>query len=102
MSKKTSVQPLGDRVLLRELSEQEKERKLDSGIILPETVKEDKGSKRGEVIAVGEGSYDDNGKLRPIPVKPGDIVLFSWGDDLKIDGEDFHIVSASNILAIVK
>ena len=97
---KSSITPLADRVLVRLLSEEERERTTSAGIIIPETVKEDKGAKRGEVIAVGEGKIDD-GKLIKPRVKKGDQVLFSWGEELTIDGEEYHLVSESNILAIV-
>src|SRR5690606_35685623 len=99
-SEKAVIKPLGDRVLLRELRDEEKERKLASGIILPQTVKEDKGAKRAKVVAIGEGKYID-GELRPLQVSVGDIVLFTWGDELKVDGEDYWIVSESNLLGIV-
>lgn len=97
---KQKVQPLGDRVVVRELSEEEKERTTASGIIIPVTVNDDKGSKRGTVIAVGPGQIDD-GKRVPLEVKPGDSVLFSWGDKIKVDGEEFTIVRESEIIAII-
>ena len=76
-SKKIQVQPLHDRVLIHEDTES-KEKKTSSGIIIPVTVNEDKGSKNGKVVAVGQGRYED-GKLIPISVKIGDNVLFQWG-----------------------
>ena len=98
------VQPLNDRVLLRELTSVESERKLASGLILPASVKDEKsGSKKAKVIAVGPGKLGDDGVTRSaMSVKPGDIVLFSWGDDLKLNDVQYHIVSESNILGIVK
>lgn len=98
---KNKVRPLNDRVLILELSLKDKERMTDSGIIIPETVSEDKGAKRGEVVAIGEGKYDD-GELIPMKVKVGDEVLYQWGDTVKIDTEEYAIVSESNILAIIK
>lgn len=93
------VQPLADRVLVRELkSEGEKN---VSGIIIPETIDQDKGAKKGEVIAVGPGKFDD-GVLEPMTVKVGDKVLFQWGDKLTVDGEEYEMVSESSILAIIK
>ena len=71
------VRPLGDRVLVRELKQGGE--KSVSGIIIPETVGEDRGAKKGEVVAVGAGKYDD-GVLVPMNVKVGDKVLFQWGD----------------------
>ena len=93
------VSPLGDRVLIKEVKDVMTETK--SGIIIPETVSDDKGAKRGKVIAVGEGHYAD-GKLIPIRVKVGDTVLYQWGDDLKIDGEEYTLVNESSVLAVIK
>lgn len=93
------VNPLGDKVLVHELK-QEGERSV-SGIIIPETVGEDRGAKKGEVIAVGPGKYDD-GVLIPMGVKVGDKVLFQWGDKLTVDGVEYEMVAESSILAVIK
>ncbi len=93
------VQPLGDRVLVRELKKEGE--KIVSGIIIPESANEDRGARKGEVIAVGPGKYDD-GVLVPMGVKVGDKVLFQWGDKLTIDGEEYEMVSEGAILAIIK
>ncbi len=93
------VRPLGDRVLVREIKK-EGERSV-SGIIIPETVGEDRGSKKGEVVAVGPGKHDD-GVLIPMTVKVGDKVLFQWGDKLTVDGTEYEMVAESSILAIIK
>ena len=69
------IQPLGDKVLIKEL-EAETTEKTAGGIFIPDTVKEDRGSKKGEVLAVGPGKYDD-GVLVPMEVKVGDTVLYS-------------------------
>jgi chaperonin GroES len=95
------IKPLGDRALIRELDNKDRERTTDSGIIIPETVSEDKGAKRGQVVAAGEGRYDD-GKLIPMKVKSGDTVLYQWGDTIKLEGKEYAIVSESNILAIIR
>jgi chaperonin GroES len=95
------IVPLSDRVLLKELDEKESGRKTDSGIYIPDTVKEDKGAKKAKVIAVGEGRYDD-GKLVPMKVRPGDMVLYSWGDTITIDGEEYVLARESDISAIIK
>ena len=97
------VQPLNDRVLLRELTPVEAERKLASGLILPASVKDEKtGAKKAKVIAVGPGKLGDDGVTRSaMSVKPGDVVLFSWGDELKLDDVQYHIATESNILGIV-
>lgn len=93
------VKPLGDRVLVREIKTERG--KTDSGIIIPETVSEDRGAKKGEVVAVGPGKFDD-GVLVPMSVKVGDKVLFQWGDKLTIDREEYEMISESGILAIIK
>ncbi|MEK7095575.1 MAG: co-chaperone GroES [Patescibacteria group bacterium] len=94
------IKPLADRVLIKE-DTSSKEKKTASGIIIPVTVDEDKGGKRGEVVAVGNGHYDD-GKLVPVSVKVGDTVLFQWGDKIKIDDQEYYIVKESEILAVIK
>lgn len=95
-----SIAPLGDRVLIKE-NTTSKENKTASGIIIPITVSDDKGSKNGEIIAVGPGRYDD-GVLVPMSVKAGDTVLFQWGDKVVIDNVEYYIVKESEILAIIK
>jgi chaperonin GroES len=94
------IKPLGDRVLIKEDTES-KEKKTSSGIIIPVTVNEDKGSKEGQVVAVGPGKIED-GKLVKLSVKVGDLVLFQWGDKVKIGEEEYYIVRESEILAIIK
>lgn len=101
MAKKLSLKPLGDRVVVKP-AEKEGEKKLASGIIIPETVDKERPAK-GEVLAVGPGKYD-NGKPVPMHVSVGDTVIFSkYGyDEVKIDGQEYYILSESNILGIVK
>jgi len=94
------IKPLADRILIKEDIES-KEKKTLSGIIIPVTVNEDKGSKRGEVVAIGPGRTEE-GKLIAPAVKAGDIVLFQWGDKVRIDDEDYYLVRESEILAIIK
>ncbi len=94
------ISPLADRILLKE-DISNKENKTASGIIIPVTVSEDKGGKRGKVVAIGEGKYED-GKLIPVSVKVGDEVLFQWGDRVKVDGEEYYIVKESELLAVIK
>jgi len=96
------ITPVGDRVLVREITEEAEEETTDAGIIIPETVSEDEhNTTRGEVVAVGEGELQDDGERRPIPVSDGDTVLFSWGDQITMDGESYHIVDSGNILATI-
>lgn len=94
------IKPLQDRILIKEDTES-KEKKTSFGIIIPVTVNDDKGSKRGEVVAVGVGKMED-GKLVPVGVKIGDEVLFQWGDKIKIGEEEYYIVRESEILAVIK
>jgi len=94
------IRPLQDRVLIKEESDS-KEKKTSSGIIIPVTVNEEKNSKKGEVVAVGAGKYED-GKLVPINVEVGDVVLFQWGDKVKVDDEEYYLVRENEILAIIK
>ncbi|HEY4504006.1 MAG TPA: co-chaperone GroES [Candidatus Paceibacterota bacterium] len=102
ISKKSApkIDPLQDRVLIKENIES-KEKKTASGIIIPVTSETDKEGKRGEVIAVGPGKIEE-GKAIPVSVKIGDHVLFQWGDKIKIDDEEYYIVKESEILAIFK
>ncbi len=98
MTKNISIQPLGDRVVIKPSSREEISA---SGIIIPDTVKKEK-AERGTVVATGPGRYDD-GKLVPMTVKKGDEVLFeqSYRDPVQLDGEEYYIFSESSILAII-
>ncbi len=97
---KIKLQPLADRVLIKEDTDS-KERKTSSGIIIPVTANEDKGSKKGEVVAVGPGRMEE-GKLIPVSVKVGSEVLFQWGDKIKVGEDEYYIVRESEILAVIK
>ncbi|MEI6238465.1 MAG: co-chaperone GroES [bacterium] len=99
--KVNKIEPLADRVLIKEFAEDDSETRTKSGIIIPASASGDKGAKKGEVIAVGPGKYED-GKLIPVSVKPGETVLFSWGDKVKIDGEEYYILRETEIIAIIK
>ena len=98
-TKGPSIAPLGDRVLVKPTKD-EGEKKLPSGIIIPETVDREK-SDQGVVIAVGSGRLSDEGKLIPVRVKKGDRVIFQWGEKVKFGGEEYFLVSESNILAVI-
>ena len=94
-----AFRPLGDRVLVRRVEEEEKTK---GGIIIPDTAKEK--PQEGEVIAVGPGARDDNGKIQPLDVKDGDRILFGkWsGTEVKLDGEDLLIMKESDILGVLE
>jgi chaperonin GroES len=97
-----SIRPLGDRVLIKPVS-QDNNAKSPSGIIIPETVSKEK-PEQGRVLAVGEGWTTSDGKLVPLNVKVGDEVIFSkYGyDEVKIDGVEYFILKQENILAVIK
>ena len=94
-----AFRPLHDRILVRRI---EADEKTAGGIIIPDTAKEK--PQEGEVIAVGPGSRDESGKLVPLDVKTGDLILFGkWsGTEVKIDGEDLLIMKESDIMGIVE
>ncbi len=94
-----NFRPLHDRVVLRRI---EGEAKTKGGIIIPDTAKEK--PQEGEVIAVGPGARDENGKVNPLDVKAGDRVLFGkWsGTEVKLDGQDLLIMKESDIMGIVE
>ncbi|HXK35056.1 MAG TPA: co-chaperone GroES [Candidatus Paceibacterota bacterium] len=95
----TQIQPLGDRVLVKPISP---ETKTKSGIIIPETIDKEKPD-QGEVVAVGEGRFEDGELISP-KVKIGDVVLFSKysPDEIKVDGVEYYILREENILAVIK
>ena len=89
--------PLHDRVLIKVLDGEEK---TAGGIIIPDTAKEK--PQEGEIMAVGPGTKTDDGKILPMDVKVGDIVLFGkWsGTEVKIDGKEYSIMKESDIMGI--
>ncbi len=91
--------PLHDRVVVRRIEGQEK---TAGGIIIPDTAKEK--PMEGEIIAVGPGGRDENGKLIPIDVKAGDRILFGkWsGTEVKIGGEELLIMKESDIMGVIE
>ncbi|MBL7045688.1 MAG: co-chaperone GroES [Parcubacteria group bacterium] len=103
MVKKTTITPLSDRVLVKPLGLEDTERKLPSGIIIPDTVDKEK-PEQGKVVAVGVGKHDDNGNLIPVGVKVGDRVVFAkYGyEEIKVDGEEYYILREEQILAVIK
>lgn len=102
MAKKLSikVQPLGDRILVQPLESHED--KSPSGIYIPDTAKKEK-SKRGKVLAVGEGRVTDDGTVISPAVAVGDEVFYNqgWDNEVEIDDEKYYLVKESDISAIV-
>ena len=90
--------PLHDRVVVERITAEEK---TAGGIIIPDTAKEK--PQQGKIVAVGPGGRDENGKLIPIDVKPGDVVLFGkWsGTEVKIDGQEYLIMKESDIMGVL-
>ena len=91
--------PLHDRVVVKRVDE---ESKTAGGIIIPDTAQEKPS--QGKVIAVGPGARDEAGKIVPLEVKTGDLVLFGkWsGTEVKIDGQDLLIMKESDILGVLE
>ena len=93
-----NIRPLQDRVLVKRLEQEEQVR---GGIIIPDTAKEK--PQQAEVIAVGPGKVNDEGKRSPVDVKQGDKILISKysGSEIRIDDEDYVILREDEILAVV-
>jgi chaperonin GroES len=91
--------PLHDRVVVRRI---EADAKTKGGIIIPDTVKEK--PQEGEVVAVGPGARDENGKLVPTELKPGERILFGkWsGTEVKIDGEELLIMKETDVMGVIE
>ena len=96
---KSTIVPLGDRVLLSPL-EKKSGGTTDSGIYLPESVREDRQGKVATVVAVGEGRLEDGQRIK-VSVEVGDTVLYSWGDTITHEGKDYVIVREAEIMAII-
>ncbi|AFR08471.1 MULTISPECIES: co-chaperone GroES [Nocardiopsis] len=96
---KTVLKPLEDRVVVKTL---EAEQTTASGLVIPDTAKEK--PQEGEILAVGPGRLDDNGKRVALDVKVGDVVLYSkyGGTEVKYDGQEYLVLSARDLLAVVE
>lgn len=96
--KTLNLKPLGDRLILRPLEQEEKTK---GGVILPDTAKEK--PQQGEVLAVGSGRILDNGQKVPMEVKVGDKVLYGKysGTEIKLEGEEYLILSEKDVLAVL-
>jgi chaperonin GroES len=96
---KFSLKPLEDRIVVKPSDEEET---TASGIVIPDTAKE--RPQEGKVVAVGPGRFDDDGKNRvPMDVKEGDTVIYSkyGGTEVKVEGDEYLILSARDVLAVV-
>jgi chaperonin GroES len=93
------IRPLGDRVLIKRVAEEEKTK---GGIIIPDTAKEK--PQEGKVIAVGKGKPNEDGKVTPLDVKAGDRILFGKysGTEIKLNGEEHLILREEDILGIIE
>ncbi len=96
---KPSVKPIGDKLLVKRMQAEEKTK---GGIVIPDSAKEK--PKEGEVISVGEGRLLENGDRVPFQVEEGNRVLFTSyaGSEVKIDGEEYVIMSEEEILAVLE
>lgn len=95
----TKFRPLHDRIVVKRL---EQDQKSAGGIIIPDTAKEK--PIQGEILAVGKGAVNDDGKVRPLEVKVGDRVLFAKyaGTEVKLDGQELLIMRESDVMGIVE
>ena len=93
------IRPLHDRVIVKRMEE---ERKTASGIVIPDTAAEKPD--QGEIMAVGSGKKDDQGKLIPLDVKVGDRVLFGKyaGQTVKVEGEELLVMREEDIMGVVE
>ncbi len=93
------IRPLADKVLVQRL---EAETKTAGGIVLPDSAKEK--PQRGKIVSVGKGKVLDDGTVKKIQVKKGDIVLFTSyaGTEVKIDGKEYLIMNESDIMAVIE
>ncbi len=94
-----SIKPLEDRIVVRPL---EAEQTTASGLVIPDTAKEK--PQEGEVVAVGPGRFDDKGNRVPVDVANGDVVIYSkfGGTEVKVSGEEYLVLNARDVLAIVE
>lgn len=100
MAKKKNVEPMGDKILVKPMTREETTK---SGIILPEIGSKER-PQEGEVLAVGPGRKNDDGKVIAMTIKVGDKIIFSkYGpSEIKIADEELLILSESDVLAIIK
>ncbi len=95
------IKPLGDKIVIRPLTDEESGNTSVSGIIIPDSVAKEKGD-QGVVVAVGPGAKDDSGNHIKIEVQIGDRVLFkSWSEKVEIDKAEYWVVSEADVLGII-
>ena len=94
-----NLRPLQDRIIVKRVEE---ESKTAGGLFIPETAKEK--PQRGEIVATGNGKKTEDGKVLPLDVKVGDVVLFGKyaGTEIKVDGDDYLMMREDDILAVVE
>ena len=94
-----NIRPLHDRVIVKRLEEL---RTTSGGIVIPDSAAEK--PTRGEVLAVGNGKVLDNGQVRPVQVKVGDVVLFGKyaGNEVKVNGEDVVVMREEDIIGVIE
>jgi chaperonin GroES len=94
-----NLRPLQDRIIVKRVEE---ESKTAGGLFIPETAKEK--PQRGKIVAVGNGKKTEDGKVLPLDVKVGDVVLFGKyaGTEIKVDNDDFLMMREDDILAVVE
>jgi chaperonin GroES len=99
MASKPKIRPIGDKILVKRLSAEEK---TAGGIVIPDTAKEK--PKEGKVIALGDGKALEKGGRAPFQVKEGDRIVFTSyaGTEVKIDGEEYVVMSEDDILAVLE
>ena len=93
------VRPLHDRIIVRRIEETDQK---VGGIIIPDTAKEK--PQQGKVVAAGRGKLNDDGKLVPLDVKEGDLILFGKysGQEIKLEGEDYLIMREDEVLGVME
>ncbi|MEI6205192.1 MAG: co-chaperone GroES [Desulfuromonadales bacterium] len=94
-----NLRPLQDRIIVKRVEE---ETKTAGGLFIPETAKEK--PQRGQIVAVGNGKKTEDGKVLPLDVKAGDVVLFGKyaGTEVKVDGEEYLMMREDDLLAVVE
>ena len=94
-----NLRPLQDRIIVKRVEE---ETKTAGGLFIPETAKEK--PQRGEIVAAGNGKKTEDGKVLPLDVKVGDVVLFGKyaGTEVKVDGEEYLMMREDDLLAVVE